>query len=872
MAVRRQGRATTSGAASTFNTFAQRHAQSQGVAPDVIVAQLQSLLAVLMRDPQWTGMEKRAVGEYNAVAPTAVGTLEELLTRVGGRNPAALTQQYGPNVAAAVQTAPDTLRYMTESVAAGMDRAVKQGGFSFGGGSLTGSQFAQADSYVKQAQAAAPPPWQQPESSFFDRMGQSLTSALSSHQLPLMAGHAVGALASGDMSALSGTAMRGLMMLASEAPALAIPLALAGGAAAVGVEANKITSTYATEEQGLAARISKGNVDNYESSHHIADNLRYVGQSFNIGPDESERLGMGLAAAGVTGPADLGGGTATSMALARLTGLSTDQTGSLVASRIAPGRSGGGQSWDEATLAFEDMQHAASDAGVPLNKVVQSLQSLNDAAGKAAYNTVGLATAQAFVGSGVDAGKLLAPSMGAVGVNAMQQAALLGVSNAQFMKMQTDPGAMLAGVQGFVKRMAGGPGDKATNTLEAEQLVQSYGLLDTSGLSAKQQSGLIQGMLTGRDANGKPFDIAAKEKEFQKDAANQRLDGAGSSQQQANAYLEQIAHSTLELTPALDRLSVVLQNMVRNALTVTAGDRTGAGTAPGAGNLAPGDFALKASSPAMEKRWEYLASSQQTGWSYASDPQHVEHTGAIPKNYQIEQIYTKDKSLTGYQVVPIKKKNGSAGDGGTLNAPIDDGYGNAHGASPEVLRDYEAASARTGVPLAVLLAQGSRESGLDPTKLQVGGNGRGLAQFDFTPGANANNAAHWLGQAEKTIGRGVGMNPRQAALDPQIASMAQALYMQSLTKDTHGDLRKSLSDYNGGANGWNITGKPGQGRDYGEHVYSAAQALNLEINGKLTVVDGSGKTIGYVTLDNNGRATTTPRQPVGAHPGNAGKR
>jgi hypothetical protein len=82
---------------------------------------------------------------------------------------------------------------------------------------------------------------------------------------------------------------------------------------------------------------------------------------------------------------------------------------------------------------------------------------------------------------------------------------------------------------------------------------------------------------------------------------------------------------------------------------------------------------------------------------------------------------------------------------------------------------------------------------------------------------------------------GAGEDPRQAAMDPRIATMAQGLYMASLGHASHGNWQQALTSYNG-------SGPAAQ--QYGHDVYAAAQKIQIEIGGTVTLTHPDGKPAG----------------------------
>lgn len=113
---------------------------------------------------------------------------------------------------------------------------------------------------------------------------------------------------------------------------------------------------------------------------------------------------------------------------------------------------------------------------------------------------------------------------------------------------------------------------------------------------------------------------------------------------------------------------------------------------------------------------------------------------------------------------------------------------------PQYERMVAQAAADLGIPVTVVAAQISYESGFNPNAVSRTG-AQGIAQFE--PGT-------W-----KSYGKGSPFNPIDAFA-------AYTAYMRSLLADFHGDLRKALAAYNAGP------GNIGAGMGYANHVLTVA--------------------------------------------------
>ncbi len=807
-----------------------------------------------------SGSGSSAGGSNNAAL---MNKIDQLLTAIaptlGGSQSSSVPSQFAPSGQASNSGATNISQDLRTAFTAAMIDAQRNGS------NVSALSPALASSIYSQFVAnQPPPPPTQPSgqpgggASYADEIERNLAHALSHLALPVYsAGLSAVTGHHGGMGSLGGQALGAMARMAPEA---AIPVGLLSAGMATMIEVNRVQASQNVREQQLTAGLSNGDVSSYATAHGVADDLRHAGQGFNYGPDVAQRVGAQMMAGGVARANDVIGGSSISMGLARLTGMDPTNTSGIISGRM----SGGGEGWQAATLAIEDLQRAAAAAHVPLDKVTQSLDSLNTIAGKGAYSVTGMAAVQEMTGAGIDAGRLLSPSMGAQGSSALSQAGMLGMSASQFLAAQRDPAKMMAAIQNFAKRVGGGSGDLATRELTTESVLQSSGLLDTSGLSASQSAKLVNEMLTNTGADGKSFNVTQEAKRLQGAASAGRLDQGGTATQQASAYLSSIASNTAGLTPALDRLGIAVDNLFTDLATGGAPVTRTNQTAAHAHSAAQyGESVHAASNPMDQAEYNKLAQSQ--GWEWSTDPNHT-YRKALPSGYHAQQILGADHAPRGWQVVPNDPRHLAANDparltGGGSSQPImaTDGVHGGTKAVPQRLMDYFAqASSQSGVPMSVLISQDMTESGLNPNAIQANGGGRGISQFDFSTSANAKNSANWLSQAEKLLGRGVGMDPKKAALDPQLEITAQSLYMQHLGATHGGNWQQALASYNG-------SGPAAQA--YGQEVSGAAQHLDVALSGTLTVTDASGNQIGYATL-NQSHHTVTPRRPVGHHPAN----
>jgi len=147
----------------------------------------------------------------------------------------------------------------------------------------------------------------------------------------------------------------------------------------------------------------------------------------------------------------------------------------------------------------------------------------------------------------------------------------------------------------------------------------------------------------------------------------------------------------------------------------------------------------------------------------------------------------------------------------------------------------------------------------DPSAVSADG-GYGLGQF-----TDPSVAVKYLGQASHELGKGpvTASNWHTAALNPEIGAQAMADYDASLvsSKSAGGRFDKALAQYNAGPSGWNYTGHPGQGRDYGTGVMQSAQQIQHTLGITVTVQDQNGNKVGQTKTQHN---VDTSRKVVAA--------
>jgi len=102
------------------------------------------------------------------------------------------------------------------------------------------------------------------------------------------------------------------------------------------------------------------------------------------------------------------------------------------------------------------------------------------------------AAVQKVVGSDINPQAFLYPVMNAIGIQALQDGAILGIPADQFLSYQEHPAQMMTAVQEMIQRYDIGAYGLST----VESLNQQVGIFNTTGLDPVQQANLIERLRT----------------------------------------------------------------------------------------------------------------------------------------------------------------------------------------------------------------------------------------------------------------------------------------------------------------------------------------------------------------------------------------
>ncbi len=672
---------------------------------------------------------------------------------------------------------------------------------------------------------------------FASSIGQHLASSITRSGAGLIEGGIQGAANAAGMGAtgdvLAGLA-RPLMAMFGE---FAAPLAAAAAVGAGALAVNSQQAHYADEQQSLSGAVG---TTTGATPLSVLRSTQNVGWNYLYSEKDSVAAADQLGQQGVQAN-QIGGGLNDAMALSRISGVDLGQTTDLTGGLMKAGASS-----TQVGDTYAALDEAARHSGVSLDRLVKSLQTLQQAAGASQLDVNGLAAAQKLAGSNVQVGQALAPLVGATGTDAMQQMAMLGLNPTQFAQAQAHPQVAWDAYASVAKRYDIG----TYGTQTAESALQAAGL-DMSGMSGQAASTLVQKLV--RQGPRAAEDYAASLDKQSKTGAGPHnagdlyKEGVDAAQrvnswlQQAEIHAEKIAADLL-LASHSASAPLAAQTAAQQAQTIADARRRG----PAA------QLHLVQTAPTAAKRAEALLGYEAitSGQDYANDPNAA---GGIDTSRGGQFGPVSEYQMSQYRQSGVW---------------LGGGPGKGSFVPPDILHAYEQSARRTGDPLAELLSQGQREATVNG-RVSAGAlsqdGGVGLGQW--TPGPHNENLPtieKYLGAASKDLGLGpvTAANWREAALNPRISALGTGLYDRDLYKESGGSWEKALTHYAGGNN-------PGaQAQAYGLSVNSDAQKIEIQLGGSIDITR-SGVKVGTGQVGQHIRATAThsidtSRKHVGA--------
>ncbi len=619
------------------------------------------------------------------------------------------------------------------------------------------------------------------------------------------AANAAGMGATGDV--LAGLA-RPLMTMAVEAAPLALgAIGAVAGVAGIGLGVNALQSKYAGEERTLAGSVGTSTGATPEGELTTAQN---AGWRYWYHEADSVKAAQQLGDVGVTSD-QMGGALTQSMALARLSGVGLDQTTALTGQMMQ-----GGMSSNQVGQAYAEMDQVSRLIPVSLGRITESIKAVNAAAGVGQISLNGLAATQALsdqTGMKINIGQAMAGTIGSTGTSALAQGAILGLDPTAFSNAQRDPARLWDAYAATARRYDVGAGGSRI----AQQALSEAGF-DFSGMKGNQAETFIKKLVAEGPNAAQTYEASLQKKEAAPGAAGPHT--ADQFAAAGKAFADQV-------TPVGEQLKI---NLEAGAAAIVRATGQIAPAPSGHDNVVNAQATYQAAqqlanaqrlhqSPAViaaRERALLQADPNATGTSLSGAPA-ILNAGA--ENPALRQPF------------PPGVGDPFAGDLGAQSIRVQTTHGPAY-LKPNIVHGAEAASRKTGVPLAILLAQAAQESGGDPHAVSPDG---GYGAYQFTDDASARKYLHVA----------PGQDWHGAAYDPKRSAEGAAEMDADLYKRAGGNWQKALAMNNAGTNGWNYTGHPGQGRDYGTAVYGSAQDVEHRLEVVVHVKDQtSGKTVG----------------------------
>lgn len=677
-------------------------------------------------DPLLTRLEQRLVKAFNA--SDLVGGKGATFNRASsaadvqkalGRLPADQVRQLLPQVAAAQQA--------LQAHQQAASRPTQRGG----SGTTPTTPTQQAQRLGAQQRLSAPTTANQKpllidgSIQFYEKMRRISQAAGPAVNMYRMAGGR--ALGGGRIGGMVGSAMQ----LAEANPYMAGGALLAAAAGGTAVYGNQVQTNFNRNQAALSSALVGGPLLGNQKTL-MGLKTSQISQDLSFDPKEVNSIVQTLGTAGVK-QGDIANNLRNTIMLSGPNQLPAGDVASLAASL----GTAGGESSSGVNKTFQQVSLTAHDAHISISELLASMKALSTGAITAAKDVAGLSAVQSLVGasSGINAGQAMKPVLSATGDQALQTAAILGLTPQQLLMDQSTKGGtarLYDKIAGFVKKVDHGP----AGTDVTESLLQQTGLMDLSGLGPQQQAALVEGLRTARP--GQAAKLAAQ----LSTSADART--VSPTQSYKNA-----ADAMQSLTSWTDRAALAFQNLTTQLFNQPAAPVP---TKPLPGLTLDQTRVYALSNPAGYAR--RLAASQGRGGTQTGARGAITY-GPGTDNAQLQGIAVKNIA-------------------GTLNyAPGD------------IVTDDLAAAKRNGVSAATLLAMQSQESGFNPSAVSRDG-GFGLSQF--TDAATARRYLHVK----------PGQDWHAAALDPKRASEGQAEYLATLLKQSGGNEQLALSHYNGG--------------------------------------------------------------------------
>lgn len=619
-----------------------------------------------------------------------------------------------------------------------------------------------------------------------------ISSALAQSGGSVASGLARGAFDAAGMGA-AGDVVSGLARpVAGALGELFAPVAGVLAAVGVGLGINAQSSHYFSEEQTLAGGVGSRGGATPASELTTA---QQTGWGFQYHEKESVAAARQLGDAGVDS-SQLGGTLSASMALARVGGMDLGATTQLSGQYARAGFSG-----SQISDTYAEMDQASRLTGVSLSRITAAIKELNQTAGLGAIGVSSFAATQAFVGPELHVEQALAPAIGAQGAEAIQMQAMLQLSPQAFLQAQKNPAQLWDAYAGVAKRY-----DRGTyGTDVAEQALKTAGL-DLSSLKGPDAAAVVQRLVSQGPKAAEDYYTSLQTKEKAHPETGTDLTNKGKD--------------------------------VSNRI-IAAGEKFAIDAERASAAMIRGADALGASGGAHEvKQWQTTHPGQRRAESLPGATLTEGVAGHLPR-----ESFTTTNALT-YETPDnhTKRVTGYVSGYGADTRWVDPRYVTPHAiavdntrgatdyATPQVTGMVAGAAQYTHVPIGVSLALLARETDIKNVQGH-GDGGYGIAQWDFSTAANQRNAMHYLGASSVA-------QAKQYAMDPQRAITASDSYL----RDIYDDPRRGAHNWERTLASYNGSGPAAQ--QYGHETFNAAQKVEIQIGGTVTLTHPDGKPAG----------------------------
>lgn len=295
----------------------------------------------------------------------------------------------------------------------------------------------------------------------------------------------------------------------------------------------------------------------------ISDAAAQQGKAFGLGPDQAIAVAQQMARAG-TAPGNIEGALQQQFAFATNLGMPRDDAS---LTRLTSTLSvQGGMDTNGLSQLFQqlsDISKIGGQGAPSVLRLVDALQSLVTATGTANVNVSGLAAVQSKLGPAFNAGQVLAPAIGASGLQAVQTAGVLGVSADRLAQLQKDPAALYTQIGQFAAHID--PSHTRQGAEIAAGVLQDNKLINMQGLSPQRRVDLVNDLIAGRTGDAERLTGVYTRRATAARTTPERFAGGAAKKGEIQTGLP--GRATIEAQNIWRDVAQYGQNIVPNAVT-----------------------------------------------------------------------------------------------------------------------------------------------------------------------------------------------------------------------------------------------------------------------------------------------------------------